>query len=363
MMFDRPPDLSYMKIIGCLCHATKLPRTNKFGPRSIRSVLMGYGITQKGYRLYDLKDKVFFISRDVVFTEPVFPFQSYVDNSMQDFDLQVDPSLVIDFTIDDTADQHDVAAQFPTDATHHTVDTEHPVLDPETSPEQLPSNTLAEEQVAVSVPLARRQSTRPHKPPIWQKDFVTNMPRSNSHCLYSIADQICYDHLSKTYQCSIANISMDTEPQFFHQAIKDKRWVVAMQEEIQALEDNKTWEIVSLPPGKKAIGCKWVYKIKYKATGEIERFKARLMAKGYSQQEGLDYQETFSPVVKMVTVRTVLTLAATKGWDVQQMDVYNAFLQGDLVEDVYMQLPQGFNHDYTESQPVCKLLKSLYGLK
>ena len=87
------------------------------------------------------------------------------------------------------------------------------------------------------------------------------------------------------------------------------------------------------------------------------------MAKGYNQQEGLDYQETFSPVVKMVTVRTILTLAATKRWDCQQMDVYNAFLQGDLVEEVYMQMPQGFIHEHTEVQPVCKLFKSLYGLK
>ena len=169
--------------------------------------------------------------------------------------------------------------------------------------------------------------------------------------------------MSSSYQCCIANRSVDTEPKFYHQAAKDKRWVATMKEEIQALEENKTWEVVTLPVGKKAIGCKCVYKIKYKANGEVERFKARLVAKGYSQQDGLDYQETFSPVVKMVTVRTVLTLAASKGWDVQQMDVYNAFLQGDLVEEVYMQIPQGFSHLHAGDQPVCKLLKSLYGLK
>ncbi|KAL3378593.1 hypothetical protein AABB24_004490 [Solanum stoloniferum] len=134
----------------------------------------------------------------------------------------------------------------------------------------------------------------------------------------------------------------------------------AMKLEIQALEDNNTWEIVDLPPGKNAIGSKWVYKIKYKANGELERFKARLVAKGYSQQEGLDYYDTFSPVAKMVTVRCVIALAVSKGWNLYQMDVYNAFLQGDLDEEVYMEMPQGFKQ---EGHKVCKLLKSLYGLK
>lgn len=97
-----------------------------------------------------------------------------------------------------------------------------------------------------------------------------------------------------------------------------------MQAEIAALESNHTWDVVPLPTGKTPIGCKWIYKVKYKASGEVERFKARLVVKGYSQQEGIDYQETFSPVAKMVTVMVVLAVAASKYQHIHRMDVYNA---------------------------------------
>ena len=131
---------------------------------------------------------------------------------------------------------------------------------------------------------------------------------------------------------------------------------------IKALHDNHTWDLVTLPLGKKAIGCKWVYKVKFNAQGEVERYKARLVAKGYTQQEGLDYQETFSPVVKIVTVKVVLSLAAMHGWFLHQMDAFNAFLQGDLVEEVYMVPLPGLLRQ-GELSTICKLKTSLYHLK
>ncbi|PKI40395.1 hypothetical protein CRG98_039241 [Punica granatum] len=112
-----------------------------------------------------------------------------------------------------------------------------------------------------------------------------------------------------------------------------------MAEEIRALEDNGTWVVQSLPPGKKPFGCKWVFKIKRRANGIVERYKARLVAKGFTQIESVDFHETFAPVAKLVTVRCLLTIAIAKNWEMHQLDVNNAFLHGDLDEEVYMSLP------------------------
>ncbi|KAJ4765650.1 Retroelement pol polyprotein-like [Rhynchospora pubera] len=134
-----------------------------------------------------------------------------------------------------------------------------------------------------------------------------------------------------------------------------------MKAEIEALERNATWTLEDLLYNKVAIGCKWVYRIKYHADGRVERYKARLVALGNRQVQGIDYTETFAPVAKLVSVRTFLAVAVARGWELHQMDVHNAFLHGDLNEEVYMRLPPGFAH----SQPVkvCRLRKSIYGLK
>lgn len=126
------------------------------------------------------------------------------------------------------------------------------------------------------------------------------------------------------------------------EAVQDKRWVDAMKSEMDALEKTHTWKLVDLPEGKKTVGCKWVYSIKYNAEGGIERYKARLVAKGYTQTYGIDFQETFSPVAKLNTIRVLLSLAVNFDWPLHQFDVKNAFLHGDLKEEIYMDIPPGY---------------------
>ncbi|GJY30199.1 retrovirus-related pol polyprotein from transposon TNT 1-94 [Tanacetum coccineum] len=178
---------------------------------------------------------------------------------------------------------------------------------------------------------------------------------------YPIAHYVNCDKFSMCHRTFLVAIDADREPVTYSQAVKDKRWCDAMDNELQALERNRTWTIENLPKDKKALGCKWVYKIKRKSDGTIERFKARLVILGNHQVAGIDYNKTFAPVAKMVTVRVLLAVTAAKKWELHQMDVHNAFLHGDLNEEVFLKLPPGLSVNHPGQ--ACWLKKSLYGLR
>ena len=179
---------------------------------------------------------------------------------------------------------------------------------------------------------------------------------------HSIDNYVSYDALSPSYKAFVASLQSATIPRDWKAAKQDQKWFAAMKEELDALRKNKTWELTSLPRGKNAVSCKWVYTVKQSPEGKIERYKARLVARGYSQTYGIDYDETFAPVAKMNTVRVLISCAANFGWPLHQLDVKNAFLHGDLQEEVYMEIPPGLASAETEGK-VCRLKKALYGLK
>ena len=161
------------------------------------------------------------------------------------------------------------------------------------------------------------------------------------------------------------NIGAQKDPKMFSQAMSSKEfnsWYNVMKEEMNSMASNRVWDLVELPDGIKAIGCKWVFKMKKDSLGNNERHKARLVAKGFHQWEGIDYTETFSPVSKKDSLQIIMALVSRFDFDLHQMDVKTAFLNGNLEEEVYMKQPEGFSSSEGEHL-VRKLKKSIYGLK
>ncbi|GKD33055.1 ribonuclease H-like domain, reverse transcriptase, RNA-dependent DNA polymerase [Tanacetum coccineum] len=154
----------------------------------------------------------------------------------------------------------------------------------------------------------------------------------------------------------------EEEPRNYKEASTDKKWIEAMEIELDSINKNNTWTLTTLPPNQKAIGLKWVFKTKRDAKGNIIKYKARLVAKGYVQEQGIDFDEVFAPVARIETVRLILALAAYHGWQVHHLDVKSAFLHGDLKEEVYVTQPEGFVQQ-GNSGKVYKLTKALYGLR
>ncbi|KAG7593249.1 Retrotransposon Copia-like N-terminal [Arabidopsis thaliana x Arabidopsis arenosa] len=324
------PQYSDLKTFGCLCYASTSPKQrNKFQPRSKACLFLGYPSGYKGYKLMDLESNSVFISRNVIFHEEVFPLAK---------DQQSDASLKFFTPMDPVS---------PGNIVKHTLPS---------------SNTSLPSQIS-DLP-SQISSQRAKKPPAHLKDY--HCYSSSSDIPYPISSSISYSQLSPTHLSYINNITKIPIPHNFKEAHESKEWCEAVDKEIGAMESTNTWEIATLPPGKKPVGCKWVFTLKFLADGSLERYKARLVAKGYTQKEGLDYTETFSPVAKMATIKLLLKVSASKKWTLTQLDISNAFLNGELEEEIFMKIPEGYAERKGISLPpnaVLRLKRSIYGLK
>ncbi|KAE8704478.1 hypothetical protein F3Y22_tig00110450pilonHSYRG00264 [Hibiscus syriacus] len=305
----------------------RLPQPSKFDKKAVRCIFVGYDSQRKGWKCCDPISGRCYTLRNMVFDEAsswwssekeVLPdsreFGDKLQQKMGDHDVQLQTSS--DESEDPNGD--DVEQRV----------TQNPW---QTGVYQQPNEEGGPSETEESIPQSQlRRSTRIRRP---------NPKYANA-----------------------AIIEEATEPETFEEASKSSEWMTSMKEEIDALQQNQTWDIVPKIKDVKPISCKWVSKIKRRPDGSIERYKARLVARGFSQQYGLDYDETFSPVAKLTIVRVLLALVANKDWNLWQMDVKNAFLHGELDREIYMTQPMGFqSQDHPEY--VCKLRKALYGLK
>lgn len=307
----KKPDLTHLRRFGCAAYA-HIPKEErqKLNPKTRKCILLGYGMDTKGYRLYDpIRGRVV-ICRDVIFNESDTPIENEEHNLYEDHDgTSGDSRVIIDWT-----DQ-----------------------EPETTTENLERDITHSSHESSDSGLRRSSRTRR------QTEFYGEWVHNSIHVCDSPEPTSVKEALS---------------------GAEKEEWRAAMDQEFQSIEKNEVWKLEStLPKGKKAIGTKWVFKRKLNADGEIERYKARLVALGYSQQLGADYDDTFCPVVRFESVRTLIAIAVQLGLKLHQMDVTAAFLNGDLKEDVYLSPPEGLVVDESKNKMYLKLVKSLYGLR
>lgn len=381
LLYKTKPNLSHLRSFGCLCFATILNNHDKLSYRSEKCVLIGFSSTKKAYKLLSLDTRNVFFARDVRFYEHVFPLkmktcESTDTNCVNEVEhlkfFDSPKSQRPNDEGEDTPPVEDGSMPSSHDASDNEIDTTNMHHEDGQSATYFGDQHWSEGNSSlentglvfnqsenvnedVQTPVLRR-SSRESKTPIRFNDYVMH-----SKVRYGIEKYVSYASLSRTNMCFASTLNKSVEPKNYEEAVKNPNWSEAMNNEIEALNRNNTWTECELPVGRHAIGYKWIWKIKYKSTGEIDRYKARLVAKGFNQREGFDYDETFSPVVKMLTVRCLISIDVCKNWPLYQLDVNNAFLYGDLDEDVYTQLPKGFNGG--DDTKVCKLNKSLYGLK
>ncbi|GKC75984.1 ribonuclease H-like domain-containing protein [Tanacetum coccineum] len=293
MIYKKCPSLSHLRVFGCLCFATIVNSSDKFGSRSKMCVLFGYSSIKKGYRLHSLDKHQFIFSRDVKFFENIFLFKDYdkvkdvTENIFQDvnhinfFDLEYPETPYDDERVDLNMNCGNKKSQSASSSSSESGRIS--VINSENDADSSDNNFATQNWGGGGLPHLKRMYFLRVK--------------------YGIEKYVGYSKLNSKNYCFITQLNKNFEPKSFFEASKFSHWIDSMNQEMNALFRNGTWEIVDLPIGRKAIGSKWIYKIKYKSSGEIGRFKVRLVAQGFGQKEGIDYKETFSPVVKLVTVR------------------------------------------------------------
>ncbi|RVX07987.1 Retrovirus-related Pol polyprotein from transposon RE2 [Vitis vinifera] len=306
---DQPLYFLPPRVFGCTCFVHILtPGQDKLSAKAMKCLFLGYSRLQKGYRCYSLETHLL----------PI-PIVSPPD-AMPPRPLQV---------------------------YHRRPRVVAPLPFPEAPADSLPIPSASPAPALPSpndLPIAVRKGTRSTR---------------NPHPIYNF---LSYHRLSSPYSAFVSAISSVSLPKSTHEALSHPGWRQAMVDEMAALHSNGTWDLVVLPSGKSTVGCRWVYAVKVGPDGQVDRLKARLVAKGYTQVYGSDYGDTFSPVAKIASVRLLLSMAAMCSWPLYQLDIKNAFLHGDLAEEVYMEQPPGFVAQ-GESGLVCRLRRSLYGLK
>ncbi|KAJ4754257.1 polyprotein [Rhynchospora pubera] len=301
--FERKPAIGHLKVFGCIAYTLVNSQSRKkLDEKSEKCIFIGYCTQSKGYRLYNPNSKKFIVSRNVLFDE----------NACWNWKEKTSECEV----------------EFPTE------DEEGEVQEEMQMQQQMSSNS---------------------------DNTSTSTARLSDNVLVDPEDEgRKFRSIHELYEAT--QILYVADPTTYEEASEKKEWCQAMQEELAAIERNNTWKLVQLPQGKNVIGVKWVFKTKYGADGTINKYKARLVVKGYAQKYGLDFEETFSPVARFETVRMILSLAAQMKKHVYQLDVKSAFLNGDLNEEVYVEQPEGFKKKGKENW-VYKLTKALYGLK
>ncbi|GJW19412.1 ribonuclease H-like domain, reverse transcriptase, RNA-dependent DNA polymerase [Tanacetum coccineum] len=341
-LYNRKPNLENLRIFGCTSYAKiTIPHLKKLDDISIPMIYLGVEEGSKACRLYDLIARKKHVSRDVKFmeTKPWDWNKDEEDTSTQDTFWT---SFVVEGVDNENAAPVNIEINDNIDNPYQEQD---PINDPNS-------------------PITPSPYT--YNP--YSKDEATTISTKNSGNIFDHVPVRGFKDLTEIYQ-NTQEVEAETllfteeeEPRNYKEASTDKKWIEAMEIELDSINKNNTWTLTTLPPDQKAIGLKWVFKTKRDAEGKIIKYKARLVAKGYVQEQGIDFDEVFAPVARIETVRLILALAAYHGWQVHHLDVKSAFLHGDLKEEVYVTQPEGFVQQ-GNSGKVYKLIKALYGLR